>query len=282
MDENTFTLKLTIPANTTGSLGKFRYLLFDVSVTEREDNFGDTFYSEIDVIDADAPAVIAATAPAKDFTIKTSDGKCTITINTAKAPALKEWAETKLASALVEWYPKIVAQLPSEGFTAPDHFKITLKPMDGVAYTAGQEVVANSDWLKNELNGEAIGSLIHEAVHVVQHYGYSSGKPGWLVEGIPDYIRWFQYEPQSHGADSVWLQKHLKNFPLKYTDSYRVSANFLDWVARKFDPTIVTQMNAALRDGTYEVGLWKKFTGKTADELGAEWKQEVAALISPK
>jgi hypothetical protein len=30
----------------------------------------------------------------------------------------------------------------------------------------------------------------------------SSVRPGWLVEGIPDYIRWFQYEPQSHGADA--------------------------------------------------------------------------------
>jgi hypothetical protein len=33
-----------------GSLGKFRYLLFDCYVTEVADNFGNTFYSEIDVI----------------------------------------------------------------------------------------------------------------------------------------------------------------------------------------------------------------------------------------
>ena len=33
-----------------GSLGKFRYLLFDFYVTETADEFGNTFYSEIDVV----------------------------------------------------------------------------------------------------------------------------------------------------------------------------------------------------------------------------------------
>ena len=33
-----------------GSLGKYRYLLFDCYVTELYNNFGNTFYSEIDVI----------------------------------------------------------------------------------------------------------------------------------------------------------------------------------------------------------------------------------------
>lgn len=34
-----------------GSLGKFRYLLFDCYVTELNDDWGNTFYSEIDVIE---------------------------------------------------------------------------------------------------------------------------------------------------------------------------------------------------------------------------------------
>jgi hypothetical protein len=35
-----------------GPLGKYRYLLFDVSRTEADDDFGNTFYSEIDVVEA--------------------------------------------------------------------------------------------------------------------------------------------------------------------------------------------------------------------------------------
>lgn len=34
----------------SGSLGKYRYLLFDCAETENDDAFGNTFYSEIDVI----------------------------------------------------------------------------------------------------------------------------------------------------------------------------------------------------------------------------------------
>jgi hypothetical protein len=34
----------------SGSLGKYRYLLFDCAVTEMDDDFGNTFYSEIDVV----------------------------------------------------------------------------------------------------------------------------------------------------------------------------------------------------------------------------------------
>jgi hypothetical protein len=37
--------------DSSGSLGKFRYLLFDCYVTELYDNSGNTFYSEIDVIE---------------------------------------------------------------------------------------------------------------------------------------------------------------------------------------------------------------------------------------
>ena len=36
--------------NANGSLGKYRYLLFDCYVTELHDNWGNTFYSEIDVV----------------------------------------------------------------------------------------------------------------------------------------------------------------------------------------------------------------------------------------
>ena len=34
----------------SGSLGKYRYLLFDCYITELHDNWGNTFYSEVDVI----------------------------------------------------------------------------------------------------------------------------------------------------------------------------------------------------------------------------------------
>lgn len=262
-----------------GLVGKYRYLLFDVASTENDDGFGNTFYSEINVIDdkaADEKADAAAET-SKPFVLKSADGKCEITINSDGAPELKTWAEKDLAPVLAEWYPKISSFLASDGYTPPTHFSVTLKPVKGVAFTAGTRVVANSDWFAKELKGQAVGALVHEEAHVVQQF--HGRNPGWLVEGSADYVRWFQYEPQSHGADIVWM-KAQRHFSPHYKDSYRVTANFLNWVVQKYDPEIVTQMNAAMREGKYDESLWKKYTGKTAQELGEEWEKEIGTQLA--
>jgi Peptidase of plants and bacteria len=265
-------------SDTDGAIGKYRYLLFDTMATEHDDDFGNTFYSEINVIDAGASGDKADAEGATDaFTVKTADGKTEITIDTTGAPELKNWAQNNLAPVMADWYPKIVAMLPSDGYEAPSHFSITLKPIKGVAFTSGTKVVANSEWLGKELHGEAIGSLVHEMVHVVQQF--HGRNPGWLVEGSADYVRWFKYEPQSHGADIVWMQKR-RNFTPNYTDSYRITANFLNWVADKYDGKIVEEMDAAMRGGKYNEDLWKKYTGKTAPELGDEWKKIVESQLA--
>src|SRR6266404_735415 len=159
----------------------------------------------------DAPAKPAAEeSAAAPFVVRSADGQCQISIDTSGAPELKQWAEQKLAPVLADWYPKIVAMLPSEGYTPPKAFGVIIRPGNGVAATSGARITANSDWLQRELNREAIGALLHEEVHVLQQYrGRRSDPdaprartPGWLVEGIPDYIRWFCFEPQSHGADT--------------------------------------------------------------------------------
>jgi hypothetical protein len=149
--------------------------------------------------------------------------------------------------------------------------------MDGVAYTAGTNVVANSEWLSSQIHGEAVGSIVHELVHVVQQYHHHA--PGWLVEGMADYIRWFKYEPQSHGADIVWMRHRGKSFSPHYNDSYRISANFLNWVTEKYDTNIVTEVSAVLRSGDYTEDFWKQKTGKSVEDLGAEWKKEIESQL---
>ena len=44
------------------ALGNYRYLLFDISATENDDAFGNTFYSEIDVVPSGTAAAGAPTA----------------------------------------------------------------------------------------------------------------------------------------------------------------------------------------------------------------------------
>ena len=190
-----------------------------------------------------------------------------ITVDTSKAPDLADWSTDKLV--LVEWYPKIVAELPVEGFTPPDHFSIVFDPKyTGVAATSGTHVVANPAWFRTELNNEAVGALLHEEVHVVQqpyHRLHGRHMPTWLLEGSCDYIRWFQYEPASK-------RPRVRASQAKYDAAYRPTAVFLQWVISHYDKDIVPQMNAANVNGTYTDDLWVKYTGHTAAELGAEWK----------
>jgi hypothetical protein len=225
-----------------------------------------------------AIALLTATgvAPAhaeQPYSITTSDGKTRISIDMTAAPDLKDWSEQKLAPVLAQWYPRIESMLASKGFVAPRSISITLRPQPGVAETSGAEVSGNSEWFKKQLDGEATGAMVHELVHVVQQYGDEEPEsvPGWLTEGIADYIRFFKFEPNYHGADDIWLRKQ-DYAKIRFDGAYRQSANFLNWVSEKYDPTIVPTLNMLARQKKYSAAIWKRRTGKTVDELGEEWK----------
>ena len=103
-----------------GAIGKYRYLLFDISATEKDDPFGNTFYSKINVIDAAGPKLEAATAPvARQISQSPASAPYQITIDYTDAPELKDWVEKKLQPTVDAWYPKIIEALPSKNYTAP-------------------------------------------------------------------------------------------------------------------------------------------------------------------
>lgn len=262
-----------------GNIGSYRYLLFDISRTEDQDAFGNTFYSEIDVVDPNAPALASADEERKPVTktFTAEGGRYHFTMDTTMAPDLTGWADKELRPVVQEWYPKLVAMLPSEGFIARTNVTIRFRDnMGGTPASAGGGFInCNAGWFRRELKREALGSVVHEMVHVVQSYGRTrrddpnvTRMPGWLVEGIPDYIRWFLYEPQTKGAEIT-----ARNIGrAKYDASYRITGNFLNWVTTKYDTNIVLKLNTAARAGKYREELWKEYTGKTIQELGAEWK----------
>jgi hypothetical protein len=275
-------------SDSAGTLGQYRYLLFVISRTESQDEFGNTFYSEIDVVDRDAPEppqpIPAATPPKRlSRTFGSGGGKYQITIDPSRAPDLADWSFKELAPVAQEWYPKIVGLLPSQGFQPPDKVTIDFGNDNAgyVAITRGSRITCTTSWFRENLQGEARGCVVHEMVHVVQQYDYgddparnphASPPPGWLAEGIPDYIRWFLYEPQAHGADVQWM-RGLSNFTPRYDGSYRVSANFLNWVTQKYATNLVPQLNVALREGRYRQDLWSRLTGHKVEKLGEEWNK---------
>ena len=215
-------------------------------------------------------------------------GEYTITIDSSEAPDLCGWVETKLKPVVKEWYPKLVEMLPSEGYEAPKQFSITLdKDAKGVAFAGGGKITCAVDWFRKNLEGEAVGAVVHEMVHIVQNYGWGRRNtpqgerkrtPGWITEGIPDYIRWFLYEPETKGAEIT-----ERNFSrAKYDGNYRISGNFINWVVQTYDKDIVKKINAAARAAKYSEDLWKEYTGKTVEELGVEWKEMHEKRLKPK
>ena len=215
----------------------------------------------------------------RDLIVAPVDGGYEITFDVTETPELKEWVNAKLKPACVTWYPKIVAMLPSEGYEPPKKMTVVfLRNGRGVAATGGTRITCAYNWFKDNLDGEAAGAVVHELVHVVQQYGRArraegggerpNRNPGWLVEGVADWIRWFNYEPEN-------LRPHPNPEKAKHTDSYRTTAHFLDYVVRKYDKDVIPKLNAAMRTGKYDEGMWNDLTGKTLEELGKEWKESL-------
>lgn len=268
-----------------GPLGSYRYLLMDVAQTDSKDPFGHTFFSEIDVVAAGDPVVAAVSSrpqvgPVRRDTFIANPGGYEIIIDTTETPDLTDWAVKDLAPVLQKWYPKIVEMLPSEGYQAPKRVPIVFsQSMQGVAATGGTRVSCAAAWFRNNLKGEAIGAVVHELVHVAQQYGRSrqagqrpARTPGWVVEGMADYIHWFLYEPQTRGAEI----SPARAAQARYDASYRTSANFINWVRKNAAKDIVGKLNVAAREGRYSDDIWKEATGQTLQELGEKWKQSLA------
>ncbi len=270
------------------SLGSFRYVLFDIKKNPKEARFNDTFFSEFDITDANGPELARVQKPKKilqEFASK--DGKYQYTLDATEAPDMQEWCAKNLVPVLDEWYPKIIDMLPVEGIKPATHITFTLKDsttlrgqMSGVpAYASGTSVVFNTKFMRDQMTGEAVGAGIHEVVHVVQFGGdreeggrrpRGQGRPpSWVTEGVADYIRWFLYEPQAKGAEIT--TRNVKQS--RYDASYRVTANFFDWVIKNHEKDLMRKLNVATHEG-YSEDLWKEWTGKTLQELGAEWKKQ--------
>ncbi len=181
-------------------------------------------------------------------------------VDVREAPEMKEWAE-KAARICEQQYRMINEVLRDERFQPPHRVKMRLVIMKGVAYTSGDQITGSVAYFKDD--PDDIGAMVHETVHVVQSYRVP-GNPGWLVEGIADYIRFFKYEPGKLGRISP-QRAH-------YDGSYRVTAAFLAYLTEKYDKEIVRKLNKMMREGEYKKEVFQKLTGKTLEQLDKEWR----------
>jgi hypothetical protein len=144
----------------------------------------------------------------------------------------------------------------------------------GVAETGNGMARFNPVWLKT--HPQDIDVVTHEVMHVVQDY--KNYEPGWLTEGIADYVR-YVYGVNNKGGS--WTLPDYRPAQ-SYKNAYRITARFLLWVEKNKNKKIVDEMDNAMRQGTYTPELWQKLTGKTVDELWSEYGENPALELSYK
>lgn len=131
---------------------------------------------------------------------------------------------------------------------------------DGVAATSDGIVRVNPEWMRK--HPADIDVVTHEVMHIVQDYPGGAG-PGWITEGIADYVRY------KLGVDNEGGGWKLPEYSARqnYDNAYRVTARFFVWIEKNYNKNLVKDLDKAMRSKTYTNGFWKKKTGKTVDEL---------------
>lgn len=176
-----------------------------------------------------------------------------------KQEGIHDWAG-KASQLVTEYFPKFNTILDSKENTPPKEITLVFRKMDGVAYSTGTSIVMSADWIKRQPGD--FGMVAHELVHVIQHYPRRTG-PGWVTEGIADYMRHIHFEPEA-------LMRPANPDRDKYTDQYQITAGFFMWIAHTFDKEFVTKLNIAMRERTYSDEIFEKITEKKLDDL---WKE---------
>ncbi|MDQ3815766.1 MAG: basic secretory family protein [Armatimonadota bacterium] len=195
----------------------------------------------------------------------------TVTVDVSDNPEAQVWADEaqKLVS---QWFPIVWRLLATDGVTPPQEIKLVFKKkIQAPAYAIGSSLFVNGEWISQ--HPDDLGMMIHELTHIVQRYPNKGNKPGWLVEGIADFIRWWRYEPEA---------PRTRIDPLKasYRDAYRTTAAFLAWVTAKYDRRIVPRLDKALREGQYTDDIFKEMTGKDLDTLWSEFSPRPATQLT--
>lgn len=189
-----------------------------------------------------------------------------VVVDASDFPEGQAWGDA--AKVQVEaWFPIVTAMLSTQDYRVPAEIRLVIKKeISAPAFASGNTITINGKWITQR--PDDLGMAIHELVHVVQSYPASRSKPGWLVEGIADYIRWWRYEPEAP-------RPRINVDRAKYSDSYRTTAYWLAWVSKKYDMRLVPALDLAMRKREDPMPLFQKMTGKTPDEL---WTEFVATL----
>ena len=177
-------------------------------------------------------------------------------------PELDPTLKKNLVKTFFKVYPKLAKEYNKNTSKEVKFFVDTA--YKGVAATGAGRVVFSASYMQK--HPQDIDVVTHEVMHIVQNYGRSGG-PGWLTEGIADYAR-YKFGVDNEGAK--WSLPAYKTSQ-SYTNSYRITARFLNWLETTNYKDIVKNLDSQLRAHTFSTETWKELTGKSLDELWSDY-----------
>ncbi len=185
-------------------------------------------------------------------------------------PGISEWLATAV-NVVRDLYPKYDKYLETEGYIPAGSIELRAQSTGPIGWNSSTTIGFSTEYIKPGAGGEKDwGMIAHELVHFVQSYrgGPGEGVPGWITEGIGDYVRHAFFEPGKE-------MRAVNPDRAKYTDAYQVSAGFLLWLAETYDLEIVPKLNAHGRKRTYSESVFEEYTGKKLDDLWADYVEKV-------
>lgn len=189
----------------------------------------------------------------------------------SKDPDLDPAVKKNLIDTYFKIYPTLVKTFNKK--STKEVLFVVDTAYKAVAEASGNRVLFSAGYLK--ANPTDIDVVTHETMHLVQGYGYSAG-PVWLTEGIADYVRY------KYGVDNIGSKWSLPEFDEKqsYTNSYRITARFFEWLEQNVKPGLISTLDDELRKHTYTEKSWAALTGKNIDELWAEYAKSPAVKLA--
>ncbi|XP_024032282.1 uncharacterized protein LOC112094825 [Morus notabilis] len=139
-----------------------------------------------------------------------------------------------------------------------------IEDIDDVAYASNNEIHVSARYIgkySGDVKREIAGVLYHESTHIWQWNG-NGQTPGWLIEGIADFVRL-----KSGYVPSHWVKPGGGE---KWDKGYDVTARFLDY-CNDLRNGVVAELNKKIRTG-YNDNFFVKLLGKTVDQLWSDYK----------
>ena len=174
-----------------------------------------------------------------------------------------------------EMYPRVCGLLSDGKRKSPSGFDIVIKPQlpnGNLGQTRLRTILLNGSYIDEFRNEPGLleAVLVHEMGHVAQHYYrpiigrwlvFTHNPPVYWVEGMADYICFKVLQT------NVWACAECGSAYPHYRDGYSCAGAFLVFLESTFNPTLVPQLHAALRQGQYSENFFVKTTGKDLPTL---------------